>query len=96
MKDHFKDVDRLCGAFMALRDRDECRRFLIDLCTVGELKALSQRLEVASLLADAATYEDITAQTKASTATISRVKKYLCHGMDGYRLVLRRLAEVRP
>ena len=36
------------------------------------------------------TYEDIVAATGASTATISRVKKCLNYGADGYRIVLER------
>ena len=37
------------------------------------------------------TYDDIVARTGASTATISRVKRCLNYGADGYTLVLERL-----
>jgi TrpR-related protein YerC/YecD len=37
------------------------------------------------------TYHDIVAATGASTATISRVKKCLHYGADGYRIALERI-----
>ena len=86
-------ADRLCEAMLCLKDVDECYRFLEDICTVGELKALSQRIEVARMLHEGNTYDAIVARTGASTATISRVKRCLNYGADGYRLVFERLAE---
>ena len=68
-----------------------CYQFFEDICTVSELKALSQRLEVARMLQDGHTYDDIVARTGASTATISRVKRCLNYGADGYKLILTRL-----
>ena len=83
--------DQLCQAVLALETVDECYRFFEDICTVSELKALSQRLEVARMLQDGHTYDDIVARTGASTATISRVKRCLNYGADGYKLILTRL-----
>jgi TrpR-related protein YerC/YecD len=84
-------VDRLFEAILALRDQDECYRFFEDLCTVGEVRALAQRLHAAELLQAGATYEDISVATGMSSATISRIKRFLVYGADGYRLVLARL-----
>lgn len=86
-----KSMEKLCSAFLSLNSADECRRFLDDLCTVTELKALCQRFEVALMLADKAVYTDIVEQTGASTATISRVNRSLHYGMDGYTTVLARV-----
>jgi TrpR-related protein YerC/YecD len=86
------ESDRLFRAVLALREVEECYRFFEDLCTVAELKELGQRLEVARLLAERATYQEIVARTGASTATVSRVKRALEYGADGYKLVLARLA----
>lgn len=86
-------TDLLSRALLTLKDQEECERLLVDLCTVHEIQALTQRLEVAILLRDRATYQDITAQTGASTATISRVNRCLTYGEDGYNLVLDRLQE---
>lgn len=84
-------TDRLFQAILTLRSVEECYRFFEDIATISEIKALAQRLEVAKLLDAGMTYEDIVAATGASTATISRVKKCLHYGADGYRLALERL-----
>ncbi len=84
-------VDQLCRAFLTLRSVGECYRFLDDVCTVAEIKALAARLEVARLLAAGKTYEEIVRRTGVSSATISRVRRFLEYGADGYRLVLDRL-----
>lgn len=88
-------ADRLCQGVLALRSVDECYRFFEDVCTVGEFKAMAQRFEIARLLYTGHTYEDIVRLTRASSATISRVRRFLEYGADGYRLVLQRLG-VRP
>lgn len=83
--------EQLCKAVLTLSSVEECYQFFEDICTVSELKALSQRLEVARMLDAKHTYDDIVARTGASTATISRVKRCLNYGADGYTLVLERL-----
>ena len=85
--------DTLYQALTALNDVDECRRFLQDLCTVSELKAMEQRMEVAMLLDDGLIYCDILERTGASSATISRVNRALHYGSDGYKTVIPRLKE---
>ncbi|MCS5696276.1 YerC/YecD family TrpR-related protein [Desulfofundulus thermocisternus] len=85
-------LDELFQAILTLRDVDECYQFFEDICTVAELKAMAQRLAVAKMLQENRTYTEIAAQTGASTATISRVKRCLNYGADGYKLVLARLA----
>jgi len=86
-------VDKLFEAVLALESKEECYCFFEDLCTVGEVKSLAQRLEVAKMLDANKTYVAIGERTGASTATISRVKRFLQYGAGGYRLVLKRLAE---
>ncbi len=84
-------LDRLFEAVMLLEDLDECYRFFEDICTVAELKSLAQRLEVAKMIRENKTYGEISSRTGASTATISRVKRALNYGADGYKLVFDRL-----
>lgn len=84
-------TDYLFEAVLSLKSKQECYAFFEDLCTVTELKGLSQRLEVARLLRQGITYAEIAAQTGASTATISRVNRSLAYGSDGYRIVFERL-----
>ncbi|RIV23228.1 hypothetical protein D2Q93_08015 [Alicyclobacillaceae bacterium I2511] len=86
-------VDRLFTAVLSLQNVDECYRFFDDLCTVGEIKSLAQRLEVARMLRRGDTYHQIELGTGASTATISRVKRCLHYGSDGYQTVLQRMEE---
>ena len=81
-------TDNLCRAFLKLHDVDEVYSFLEDLATIGEIKSMAQRLEVAKLLKEAKTYPEIVELTGASTATISRVKRCLEYGTGGYRTVL--------
>jgi len=85
-------LDRLFEAILLLKDRDECYSFFEDICTVAELKSLAQRLEVAKMLQENQTYSEISNRTGASTATISRVKRALNYGADGYKLVFERLS----
>lgn len=86
-------LDGLFEALSLVETREEYYRFFEDICTVGELTAIAQRLEVAKMLAREQTYTHIAEKTGASTATISRVKKCLNYGADGYKLVLERLEE---
>ena len=90
---NWKDTltDKLCEAFLTLKTVDEMYAFLEDVATIGEVKALAQRLEVARLLNESKTYPQIAVQTGASTATISRVKKFLDYGANGYKIVLERM-----
>ncbi|MBP2644896.1 MAG: Trp operon repressor family protein [Firmicutes bacterium] len=84
-------TDQLFRAIQMLNSQEECYQFFEDISTVSELRALAQRLEVARMLKHGHTYEDIVDQTGASTATISRVKRCLYYGADGYKTILARL-----
>jgi TrpR-related protein YerC/YecD len=88
-----RELEQLFKAVLTLRNVEECYQFFDDLCTVGEIKSLAQRLEVARMLRKGYTYSQIETETGASTATISRVKRCLHYGTDGYKLVLERLEE---
>ncbi|MBR5559245.1 MAG: TrpR-like protein, YerC/YecD [Oscillospiraceae bacterium] len=87
------NVDYLFKAILCLETEEECYAFFDDLCTISELKALSQRLQVAKMLSDRRVYSDIVSQTGASTATISRVNRSLNYGSDGYAIVFGRMDE---
>lgn len=88
-----KNTQNLAKAFVAINSEEECIRFLTDLCTISEIKAMAQRFEVAVMLDKGKVYNDIAAKTAASTATISRVNRALTYGEDGYRIVLDRLGK---
>ncbi|MDR3207917.1 MAG: TrpR-like protein, YerC/YecD [Oscillospiraceae bacterium] len=81
-------LDVLFDAVMSLDTREDCYAFFADLCTMSELRAMSQRFHVAQMLHLGNVYADIVAETGASTATISRVNRALLYGADGYKRIL--------
>ena len=85
------ELDALFDAMLLLRDRSECYRFFEDVCTISELKSIAQRFGVAQKLDEGVTYQEISQQLGASTATISRVNRSLAYGAGGYRLLLDRM-----
>ena len=86
-----EDIDELFDGILTLRDREDCYRFFEDICTINEIHSIAQRLQVAKLLSEKKTYNEIEKVTKASTATISRINKCIVYDADGYRRVLDRL-----
>lgn len=88
-------LDDLADAVRALRTRDEVRRFLRDLCTLGELEALAHRWQIARLVDERVPYLDVAERVRTSTATVTRVAHWLHHGTGGYRLALGRTAPRR-
>lgn len=86
-----RQTDQLFKAILELKDLEECYRFFDDLCTISEIQAMTQRFEVAHMLRLKKTYEAIKDETGASTATISRVRRCLNYGNDGYEEMLGRL-----
>ena len=96
MTEKLKDanMDFLFDSILKLETREECYKFFEDLCTVNELKSISQRVVVAKMLTEKRVYSDIVAATGASTATISRVNRSLSYGEGGYDIVFERLRKV--
>lgn len=88
-----RELDMFCRALLCLENEEECYRFLEDIATVAEINSMAQRFQVARMLAENETYNAISEMTGASTATISRVKRSLNYGADGYKLVLAKLSK---
>jgi TrpR-related protein YerC/YecD len=87
------DIGRLYEAILKLETPEECYRFFEDLCTIHEIQAMAQRLQVARMLRDGVTYHEIVERTGASTATISRINRCLLYGAGGYRMLLARMKD---
>ena len=85
--------DALVDAILSLKDREECYRFFEDLCSVSELKSITQRFAVARMLHDGKVYSEIVETTGASTATSSRVNRALTGGCDAFKMVFDRLEQ---
>src|SRR3954447_2977544 len=85
-------LDELADAFLTLRNQDEVKRFLRDLCTITELEALAHRWQIARMLEERRPYLEIAETIRTSTATVTRVAQWLRHGTGGYRIALERAA----
>jgi TrpR-related protein YerC/YecD len=86
-----KNTELFFESILQLESVEECRNFFEDLCTVNELKSISQRIVVAKMLRDKKVYSEIVDETGASTATVSRVNRSLQYGCGGYDLVFERM-----
>ena len=86
-----EQADLLARAFLALESMEDCYRLFEDLFTIREVQDLSSRMEIAMMLRDKITYNEIVEKTGASTATIGRVNRALNYGAGGYERVIERL-----
>ena len=86
-----QNMQQFYKAVLALRDEEECRKFFDDVATIKEVLDLSSRLEVARMLSEGTVFSEISKETGASSATISRVNKCLTYGEGGYTTVLERI-----
>ncbi len=84
-------TDRLFEAMLLLESVEEFYQLFEDLCTIGEIETLAARFRAAEMLHRGGTYEEIVRETGMSSATISRIKRFLRYGADGYLLALERL-----
>ncbi len=88
-----ESIKRLYKAIVSIKDEEECEAILEDLCTITEIQAMAQRLEVAKMLREGCPYTDIVDETRASSTTVSRVSRCLNYGNGGYHLILDRIEE---
>ena len=80
-------IDALFDAILSLETREECYDFFEDLCTVKEISDMAQ------LLLDGSTYEQIVKTVEISTATISRINRCIQYGTGGYRQTIEKVRE---
>lgn len=90
---HSEDMEKLYKAILSLESIEECQKFFEDICTIKELQDISQRLQVARMLKEGRSYQEVSRETGASTATISRVNKCLVYGNGGYSAILAKMDE---
>ena len=86
-----REIRELLEALLRLENLEEAERFFRDLCTLAELEAMAHRWEVAHLVDQGLSYQEVRRRTGASTTTVTRVAHWLHHGEDGYRLLLDRM-----
>ncbi len=87
-----KRIGELIEAVLALKNREEARRFLRDLMTEKELIEFGNRWKAARMLANGVIYTEIENETRLSSTTVARVSKWLNKGMGGYKLILKRIS----
>lgn len=84
-------------ALLSLSSIKEAEAFLLDLCTPAEIAAFRERWDIAQLLDQRLPYRDVAEKTGASTATVTRVARFLQHERHrGYRHVLDKLLGKKP
>lgn len=86
-----KETRELLKAVLLLNSEDEAARFLRDLLTPEEIREFGRRWQAARMIDDGISYRNVARETGLSTATVTRVAKWLKSGMGGYELVLKRL-----
>ncbi|MBE7088036.1 MAG: TrpR-related protein YerC/YecD [Clostridiales bacterium] len=89
MTDDIQIIEGLYEAILKLNSKEECKNFFDDLCTYKEVEQMAQRVEVAKMLLDGATYDEVIAKTNISSATLSRVSKCIKRG-KGYNTILKK------
>jgi len=83
-----KKTDELFKAIISLKLVSEAERFFRDLCTIDELKEMTDRWEIARLVNRGLPYREIAEKLAVSTTTVARVAFWLNNGTGGYRLIL--------
>ena len=87
-----KKTNELFKAIISLKNINEAERFFRDLCTIDEIKEMSERWQIVKMLDDGLTYRGIAKKLNVSTTTVARVALWLNNGAGGYRLALERLS----
>jgi len=83
-----KDYKELFDEILKLETEEECEKFFDDLCTINELDAMLQRVKAAKMLLEDKTFQEVTKETKISSATLARVSKCIKYGDGGYKSIL--------
>ena len=88
-----ESIDRLFRAILTLENLEDCYTFFDDICTIGEIQDMAQRLDTAFLLSEGKSYQAISQEVGVSTATIGRVSRCLNYGKGGYKKAIEKLKE---
>ena len=83
-----KDYKELFDEILKLETEEECAKFFDDLCTINELDSMLQRIKAAKMLLEDKTFQEVTKETKISSATLARVSKCIKYGDGGYKDII--------
>lgn len=84
-------INALAQVLASLKDAEEVRAFLEDLCTPAELESMGDRWKVVPYLLRGVPYREIHERTKVSVTTVGRVARCLERGTGGYGAAARRM-----
>ena len=82
------DHSELYQEILKLETIEECEKFFDDLCTINELEAMLQTIKAAKMLLEDKTFQEVTKETKISSATLARISKCIKYGDGGYKDIL--------
>lgn len=88
LTDGHSKINGLWQLLADIRDPRDIAALLQDLCTAKEIENMAERLYAARLLLDGNTYNQVMAQAKISSATLSRVSRCVQYG-SGYSRLLK-------
>ncbi len=80
----------LCQSMTQVHKPEEAAKFLTDLLSPQEVEMIAKRLEIAKLLIEGLTYQEIKDSLKVGMGTIARVNTWLNLSGEGFKLVLKR------
>ena len=82
------DIEELYKILVSVKNTEDCKMLLSDLCTDREIEKMAERIRAAKLLIAGKTYNQVIEETDISSATLSRVSRCVQYG-DGDKKFLR-------
>ena len=81
-------MEQLFQLIASIDNAEDCRALFDDLCTVKEVENMAERCYAAKLLMEGNTYNQVMSQVSISSATLSRVSRFVQYG-KGYSKLLK-------
>lgn len=81
----------LCQAVSSVKDSKEAAQVLTDLLTPSEIEMVAKRLEIAKLLMQGKTYDQIRTKINAGYSTIGRINTWLNLAGEGFKIAVFRM-----
>jgi TrpR-related protein YerC/YecD len=85
-----KYLGELYNMISLLGSREEVKKFFKDLLTLSEVVMISRRIQIAKMLLEGKSFEDIRTEMKVGSNTISHVERWLNNGFGGYKEIIKR------
>lgn len=79
-----------------LKDREEVKNFLKDLLTLSEVVMLSRRIQIAKMLLEGNTQDEIRRKLKVGFTNINQVEKWVNNGFGGYKKIIQKYQNKYP